>query len=374
MNILKSILYISLISSVVSCSTNSTKNVSDTENLMEAAIEFPSSNTGKASDILDSISFVPLNESEDALISNVSKLMIVDNHIFILDRFAKNTLTEFDENGNFIRHYGNRGESGAEYKRAWDFDVDSEGVYIYDMNGKKIMIFTRDGRHIGNQQINNRLQGFAKLKDGYLLGLAKDEDDSTCELEVVDSKMNPIRTYLPFKKNFKDDRMIDNLFRRIGATIVYNRPLANSVYVIDNNGDITEKIDLKFNDTDIPENIRDSYEIFLKEKGKEKYNYSYDSPLYDGNYIICPMFINGQKGTGIYVTNNKYFYVKEMNPMKDNVNLTDIIFPMAYSNKKIYTILEQPITNVLTDKNKIPVEIIHHLDNGDKVLCIYNLK
>ena len=63
-----------------------------------------------------------------------------------------------------------------------------------------------------------------------------------------------------------------------------------------------------------------------------------------------------------------------MNPMKDNVNLTDIIFPMAYSNKKIYTILEQPITNVLTDKNKIPVEIIHHLDNGDKVLCIYNLK
>lgn len=374
MTIFKSILYVSLIFIAVSCSQSSTTVESSAGDLTRTTIVFPSINTGKASEILDSIAFIPIYESEDALISNISKLMIVDNHIFILDRFAKNTLAEFDENGEFIRHYGNKGESGSEYRRAWDFDVDANGVYIYDMHGHKLMNFTRTGELVGTRKISNRLQGFAKLTNGYVLGLAKDEDNTATELVVTDSLMKPIQTYLPFRNSFKDDRMIDNLFRRNDSIIIYNRPINNLVYIIDNNGTIGKELKITFNDSDIPENLKDSYEIFIKEKGKEKYNYAYVSPLYDGNYITCPVFINGQKGTAIYDIHNNYFYVKEMNPIKDKINLSDIILPMAYSNKRIYTILEQPIVEVLADKNTIPTEITSHLDDGNKVLCIYYLK
>lgn len=366
--------YISLIISVVCCSCVSTKEESDTSCEKETTVAFPSDNTGKASDILDSISFIPIYESDDALISTVSKLMIFDNHIFILDRFAKNTLAVFDEHGNFIRHYGNKGEGGAEYRRAWDFDVDSKGVYVYDLHGKKIMIFTRDGEHVGNQNVDNRLQGFAKIDNGYILGLAKDEDNTANELLVVDSSLNIVNTYLPFRDSFKDDRMVDNLFRKNDSTIVYNRPISNSLCIFDRKGILSEKINIKFNNSDIPKELTDSYEVFLKENGKEKYNYVYDSPIYDGNYIICPIFINGQKGTAIYDVHNEYFYVKEMDPMSGNVSLTDIILPMSYHNKKIYTILEQPITNVLADKDSLPTDIINHLNDGNKVICIYHLK
>lgn len=347
-------------------------NIDDIE---AGILAFPGSDAGDAAAVLDTINFIPLNESDSALLSNTTKMMVFSGHYYILDRFAKNVIAEFDENGDFVRRIGKRGESGMEYSHAWDFDVDSTGVYVYDNRREKIIRYSLDGEFVDSRKTGSPLKGFAKTKNGFILGVAKDEGKSEeNEILVTDSSLNVIATYLPFRESYQDDRMTDNLFRKVGDRIVYHRPVNDGVYVFDDYGNVTEELKVSFGDKEIPEYMRDSYQRFVHEKGKEKYNYAYDSPIYDGNYVVCSIFINGNKGTAVYDFKTNSFHVKEMNPIFSSIMLSDILFPMAYSDKAIYTILEKPVIDVLRDKASIPDNVKKHLDDGNKVICVYQLK
>lgn len=341
-----------------------------------SSIEFPSGNTGDPESFVDSISYIPLKESDEALLSNVSKLLAYGGHYYILDRLGENILTEFDGDGSFIRQIGSRGESGEEYRKAWDFDVDSLGVCIYDVGADKILSYASDGTFTGSRPVEGRLTGFARLGNGgYILAMAKDGDAATHEIRVVNPEMKEVASYIPFESDFADDRMSDNTFRKTGGTICYNRPVNDSIYVFDRNGELSEIVDFGFKGKRVPAELRKSYERFIEEKGKEKYDFAYDAPMYDGEYLICPSFINGSKGTAIHRKSDGATYVKELNPMKDpSIRLSDIILPIYYDDGKLMTVLDQSITSVLEDADRIPVPVRRQLEEGDKVLCIYHLR
>lgn len=373
MKLLKYTLGILCLSFLACCQTRQASgNIDD---IVAGIINFPEENVGDASTILDTITYIPLNESEEALISIPTKMIIFDGHFFIFDRFSRNTLCEFDEKGNFVRQIGKRGEGGSEYRHAWDFDVDSNGVYVYDNRGKQIIKYSRTGEFVNAKKIDGSLKGFAKIKDGFLLGLYKTEGrEDESEILVTDSNLNVITSYLPFDSNYKDDRMTDNLFRRSGNNIVYHRPINDNVYIFDNSGKVTKTLKVSFNKFGIPDELKNSYQTFVNSKGKEKYNYAYDSPIIDANYIIYSIFINGNKGTAIYDANSNSFHIKEMNPILSKIKISDILFPMAYDNNIVYSILDESITDVLIDNNKIPSDLQSHLENGNKIICLYHLK
>ena len=93
------------------------------------------------SEIFDSISYIPLKDSEShSLMSEVSKLEKVDSLFFILDKNVQK-LYIYNDSGSFLKTVGRIGQGPGEYVTISDFSVDykKKEILILDRSGRKII-------------------------------------------------------------------------------------------------------------------------------------------------------------------------------------------------------------------------------------------
>lgn len=80
-------------------------------------------------------------------IFQISKLIVKDNRIYILDSEIARTVFVFDTTGRYLYKLGERGRALSEYiGRPVDFFVDKHNdVHVFDRGGQKIIVFKKDG-------------------------------------------------------------------------------------------------------------------------------------------------------------------------------------------------------------------------------------
>ena len=66
-----------------------------------------------------------------------------------------------------------------------------------------------------------------------------------------------------------------------------------------------------FNNRNVPDDEKHSYDKLVSSKGKEKYVYFNDCPMILNNFIIGSVFQNGNKGTFLYDTEKDKGGIKE---------------------------------------------------------------
>lgn len=96
------------------------------------------SETFNLSEILNDVSYIILEESPFALIGDVDKIMFNDSLIFIQDKYIHNSLQIFSREGKFIHAILPSGEGPKEFREVTDFDLDENGIYIFDAFSAKI--------------------------------------------------------------------------------------------------------------------------------------------------------------------------------------------------------------------------------------------
>lgn len=133
---MKKILYIFLIVSLVGCQENSTKKKTVNAN-GSFETETLSVNDKTPLSIVDSISFIPIKESENSLFINIDKILVKKNSIFIMDKLSSRALLKFSKLGEFITKFENIGQGPGEYVRLWDFDVTDKFVLSVRQKSKK---------------------------------------------------------------------------------------------------------------------------------------------------------------------------------------------------------------------------------------------
>lgn len=87
----------------------------------------------------DSIDIIPLEVTEDCLISEIVKLEFYKNKIFISDR-ANAKIFVFDAEGKFLRFLGRQGGGPGEYSYIGDFSFKGDSVIIQDLSRKKYIV------------------------------------------------------------------------------------------------------------------------------------------------------------------------------------------------------------------------------------------
>lgn len=83
-----------------------------------------------------------MNENEESFFVAISKLLVHNDTLYVFDRFGRDLLVSFDRNGNYITTFSQKGGGPKEYVQLWDFDVDSNYVYLYDRATKKCCTMT----------------------------------------------------------------------------------------------------------------------------------------------------------------------------------------------------------------------------------------
>lgn len=317
--------------------------------------------------LVDSVKFIKLLEPETNQFSSISKIILKENYIYILDKYGSGGIFVFDKNGKFISPIGKIGRAENEYIKAWDFDVTQNGVIVYDRGGKKLLWYTKEGIFIKSKKTDFVFDGLKSLKDGNLL-VALGLNEQQNEVCVVDSHIQITKTLLKFREGNKDDKITDNVFQQTGDVIIYNRPINNIVYVFDEKGMYGCQFD--FFNRNVPVQLQDSYDKFITKGGKGKYIYMYDCPIRIGQSYVFSVFCNGNKGALVY---NTKLHVQTLTEWKKGMSTNDIILPLYSDGYAVYGWMDDSVYELIKDKENISDDIKNHLLHGGKVITVYYL-
>ena len=113
---------------------------------LSAAIEHPASIT--LSDFVESITYIPLKTSDDALVDQYPRIYVTKD--YIINVKTKRCLLFDRKNGSFIREIGSNGRGPGEYQSTLGFfNEDLPAYYFIGWNGNLIK-YTMDGVFRGN--------------------------------------------------------------------------------------------------------------------------------------------------------------------------------------------------------------------------------
>lgn len=119
------------------------------------------------SDIGSGISYIPLETNELCLLSQINKIILCNDHIFITDGM---NLFQFGLSGNFVRQIGRAGKGPGEYGRRITFDIDDDQqeILIYSSNVMNVYDL-ESGSYKRRFLINQDVSGFTMLPHGNLV-------------------------------------------------------------------------------------------------------------------------------------------------------------------------------------------------------------
>lgn len=247
----------------------------------------------------------------NVILNSIKRLSFIDNYYVIC---AKNQLIRFDAtSGNLINIYSCQGRAKNEYIGIWDFWLKSNEVYIYDMNGKKVLKFNFEGDYIStievtgksddkpfqtlinkgsNEYIGKRVFGIGEIPE---LSLYNDKFEYIKDIDGTINLKSGLYLNYPLSHNHKGE-------------IIYFRNFYNDIYVIDGENNMTSKYIVSFNKNNIPKEneFKDEYEIidFLNDS-----NFKYASLMsnvYESEIYVTFRFIfDKNKYIAIYDKNMK---------------------------------------------------------------------
>ena len=104
-------------------------------------------------DYFSSIELIPLETSNDVLITGASKILVHQNNYYILDRI-QNIIFVLDQKGKFIFKINKRGQGSGEYSSISDFNINpfSGNLELLEPYGK-VLIYDLSGNYIETKRI-----------------------------------------------------------------------------------------------------------------------------------------------------------------------------------------------------------------------------
>lgn len=122
------------------------------------------------------VKHIPLdNSSKESLIGEVSKVLITDDRIFVLDRNVSQSVFIFDINGMFIKKISSLGKGVGEYIRLHDFEIDEykDDLYLLDGEQKKILLYSLNGKFKSELQIDEFSYAICKTSEYFITARIK---------------------------------------------------------------------------------------------------------------------------------------------------------------------------------------------------------
>lgn len=236
---------------VVFASTISCKNEKSPQNF---SINLKQNLILKFSDKLEIDKLFCLNkQNRDFFISDVSKVVISDNYLFILDNYSTQNIFVFDKNGSFVKKLGFVRDGGPEsYLKLIDLVIDESKIIV--IADAKVMFFDlKSLAFLYSKNLQTPIIKLAKLKDKYI---AQTFEKNT--LVVLDKNFNKQNSFLELQPIFSIQST--EPFSYDGKNLFFHRYFENNYYRISNNG--VDTLSFKFKGFNNYRNLDLKKEIF----------------------------------------------------------------------------------------------------------------
>lgn len=291
----------------------------------------------------DSISYVFLETTADNLIGSIDKFMCVNGKFFILDRYLTNTVYCFDGTGKFLYKIDKQGKGPGEYIKINDFYVDdSETVYVYDNETKRILNYTNAGRNFTENQLDSYFFEFVVLnEDEILVRNLYAEGKTVAALAKIHIKTQKQVQIIKSHDVFNDlgiPNYCEYYLYKSGQRFFYNPRFTNEIVCFDANTNKLHSI-IKFENEDYfpdPSYVKDLKVRPTKLFQSDEYIGDIQN-IYETDKFIVFNYIRGLLGVGAYDKDEKKFCV--VNSLEADGYLGRNYFIGTYKNM-FYSVLE----------------------------------
>ncbi len=314
--------------------------------------------------------FVILKEDDNTMYSDISRLIDAYGKYFILDSWGSRKLVSFDHYGNPIISYGRRGKGPEEYVAPNDFDVDKDNVYLLDSSNKSLLIFGHDGSFKIKRDVPFYADALCHMNNGDFIFKVSPGADKNYQLCITDSLLNPIAYMLPYPKDYVGGFVTVDTFRKSANGLTYYSSPSDTIYHLDNSGDIVSKTVLAFEKGSIDELAKLDYvkafDQGLLTKGGMQLN---------NNPIILP----DGRGYGS-VNDARKRHVLFFNVNSNESGITTFGDMTAFSpvlpvtidyNNRLISFLTPEIIELTQNTDELPDSVKTALEDGNRVLTIF---
>ncbi|MDR1699905.1 MAG: 6-bladed beta-propeller [Lachnoclostridium sp.] len=115
------------------------------------------------SEFCSDVTTVILETSNNTMLSNIDKIIRVNDRLYVFDRSLRNTtfcsVTEFDMDGKVIRRFGNIGRGPREYMGISDYSIDEQSrlMYLLDHQTGRLISYSIDnGEYIESMNVRKK--------------------------------------------------------------------------------------------------------------------------------------------------------------------------------------------------------------------------
>ena len=124
----------------------------------------------KVSEYASSIEYIPLEDSEECLLTQDLHVIVASQYIFVLD-YKENRTCRFDKTGKFMNFIGKRGQGPGEYNRLFGIYVDdaTQECFLLEPFSNRINVYDYNGTFKRNIHVKCAPDRMMKLGDNYVL-------------------------------------------------------------------------------------------------------------------------------------------------------------------------------------------------------------
>ncbi|WP_106831223.1 6-bladed beta-propeller [Parabacteroides pacaensis] len=334
--------------------------------------------------------FIQLDTDTNNVIGEVSKIIVTDGRIYILDTFKAQSVFIFDTTGKYINKIYRQGKGPGEYLQVTDifYDEREKTINLLDSRGK-ILIFNKDG-NVYKKEINFRFYAFNFQKDinGNYIFNSKNNPFSSFndKITVFSSTQKKMYSAFPISEEWKyKSSGIENELIKSGEQIFYIPQLETDVYKITSDS-VQLKYHYNFGKYNFPDQYKNPKYIFPPHP-ISLVNYILELKLFceTKKYLLAKFLFHGQYRINIYDKQKRKSYSYNLidNPLIEPISFGDIIamnddfiITMHSANDVFNMIHNEELQVKYKDGiQKIKNQLSRPLNEDDNpILCIYRLK
>lgn len=387
MELIKNIIAIAFCLVIASCIKNNNYSViTDASKQLHCNID-SSYHIKKLSEVCDSVTFIPLETKNEAILGAIDKMIVDSTQIYIL---SSNKLYVYDKYGNYKFIVSRLGHANNEYLEINDFCISRSSLMIADTQSKKIMIFSKDGMF--QKTIGTTLfpEFIASVNDSLLAVSCSGTEGY--RLSVLDLRKEIVNNgFFRYDKRFSSS--IPQTFTRSSDNeLYYKQPFSNCYYHIQNDGsvELSYVMDFQkynFKESDLAEmNIIGCKILYDKEGNANILRFNESSNYYQLEFV-CERYAKDGQFIMLISKRNQRRYLINSNDYTDDLTFYNfrilpdfsclheqkywgVIYPASWRECFNGTEVQSPSAQY----KKIRKYISSISDEQNPIICVYHIK
>ncbi|MDR1098460.1 MAG: 6-bladed beta-propeller [Tannerella sp.] len=184
------------------------------------------------SEFVESIDIIPLEFNDSCILGEIRKIVIHNDHIFLIESRRPKTVYRFDMQGNFLNSIGVYGQGPMEILELQDFSINEEENRIYLLDNAKHAVFCYafDGEFIEKININQGGTRFEYFDSHFYIYVDHPEKLRLYSLTVLNEKGHLENSYFPSR--LYPINIGCNSFTKTKDSLFLYKPMNDTIYTL----------------------------------------------------------------------------------------------------------------------------------------------